>query len=661
MTSTPDQVDQQPDQPPEQWPVAQIRQAAQPDLVGRHHELDLVLAALAAGRHLVLEGPPGTSKSTLLRAIARHAEVPLSFVEGNADLTPAKLLGHHDPAQVLQEGYREDNFVDGPLVDAMRHGGLLYVEEFNRAPDDTLNTLLTAMAEGEVAVPRVGTVVAGPGFRIVATMNPYDNIGTTRLSMSIRDRFNRIRVDYQDAEAEREIVARRGPDDREGPADLLEAVRQDAVALTRATRDHPAIRHGSSVRGAIDLARMASQLSAMRAVTEHGGDGRVDQHDSPRRRYAMTIHDAMVVALSGRIDLDEVVGTTPEAVLHELWEDHFVLSPAVADPGDHAVEADSPVQREGRRRGDQLQPLRRKPKELDTEPTMFDAGGGAGGFVLTATGHRRGRADGTERGDTVAGTTDEEAELLEVAPERGAVDPVVLRRAREIAARLTVHPPPRRATPRRGLGELSTVPFRGTSGTLDLDATLEQLVAKPVPEAGDLLVRERLSLRRAVMLIIDLSGSMRGERIRTAAAAVGALASEFTSDDLGVIGFWSDAAMLVRPGEPVAPGELVEQLLRIPTEGLTNVAFALQQAGDALAANPASDARVLLLSDCVHNAGPDPRSVVAKLPRLDVLCDVSGEQDLDLARDLAWLGRGRIESVSDHRAVAPALQRIFAP
>jgi hypothetical protein len=69
---------------------------------------------------------------------------------------------------------------------------------------------------------------------------------------------------------------------------------------------------------------------------------------------------------------------------------------------------------------------------------------------------------------------------------------------------------------------------------------------------------------------------------------------------------------------------------------------------------------VLLPSDCVHNAGPDPRPGRARLPRLDVLLDVSGEQDVDLGRDLARLGRGRLRLVRDHRDVATALGAVFA-
>src|SRR6202451_2965482 len=180
-------------------------------LVGRERELTLTLAAVAAGRDLILEGPPGTSKSTLLRAITAEWGIPLVFVEGNADLTPAKLVGHHNPARVLREDYSPDNFVDGPLVEAMRHGGFLYIEEFNRAPEDTVNTLLTAMAARRIVVPRVAEVVAARTFRVIASMNPYDNIGTTRLSTSVHDRLCRLAVTSQDAAAARGVVAPRAP------------------------------------------------------------------------------------------------------------------------------------------------------------------------------------------------------------------------------------------------------------------------------------------------------------------------------------------------------------------------------------------------------------------------------------------------------------------
>jgi Mg-chelatase subunit ChlD len=181
-----------------------------------------------------------------------------------------------------------------------------------------------------------------------------------------------------------------------------------------------------------------------------------------------------------------------------------------------------------------------------------------------------------------------------------------------------------------------------------------------VPEDEDIIVRERISTTRSVVLLVDLSGSMRGERVRTAAATVGALAAELARDNLGVIAFWSDAAVISRLGQRVPPERLVETMLRIPARGLTNLAFPLQTAQRELARVPARDARVLLLSDCVHNAGPDPRPFAARLPRLDILLDTTGEQDVELAHDLVRLGRGRLRQVSTYRDVAPALSDFFA-
>src|SRR5215216_4098217 len=201
-------------------------------IVGRRRELELVVAALDAGRHVLIEGPPGTGKSTLLRAVASELGLGFEFVEGNAELTPARLVGHFDPARVLAEGYDPDVFVDGALVTAMRDGSLLYVEELNRVPEETLNVLITAMSERELHVPRLGRVVADPEFRLVAAMNPFDAVGTARISSAVYDRVCRLSVGYQSAQEEQAIVSRTvpGADER-----WLENI----VELVRRTRAHP--------------------------------------------------------------------------------------------------------------------------------------------------------------------------------------------------------------------------------------------------------------------------------------------------------------------------------------------------------------------------------------------------------------------------------------
>ena len=328
------------------------------------------------------------------------------------------------------------------------------------------------------------------------------------------------------------------------------------------------------------------------------------------------------------------------------------------------MPADGPVTRRTGRsaRAAALKPLRRRPKQLDAEPVLFEASaGGTGGLVLSGGNRRHDRPAGPGGpGSGAPATSSEPAQLLDAAPAGGAPDPETIRRARQIAARLAVPRPRRDVTARRGAGELASVRYRGGSDDIDLDATLEALVEHPVPEDDDIVVRERVRTRRSVVLAVDVSGSMRGERVRTAAATVGALAAELERDDLAVIAFWSDAAVLAGLGQHVPAARLLDTLLRIPARGLTNISFPLQVARRQLARIPARDARVLLLSDCVHNAGPDPRPLAARLPRLEVLFDTSGEQDPDLARDLARLGRGRLRRIRGDRDVAPALSELFA-
>jgi len=330
------------------------------------------------------------------------------------------------------------------------------------------------------------------------------------------------------------------------------------------------------------------------------------------------------------------------------------------------VAADSPVTRQARRRRDPatgLRPLRRKPKTLTEEPALLDisATAGPGGAIPGERGTRdRSSKPGTAAGSGGPGASDELAALASVLADGDPPDAQTLRRAREIAARLSLRRPRRDPAARPGPGGLASVPYRGGADDIDLEATLARTAGSPVIEPGDIVVRERIASARSVVLLVDVSGSMRGERVRTAAATVGALAAELTRDNLAVVAFWSDAAVLCHLGQRIGAQALVQSMVRIPARGLTNVAFPLQVAARELARVPARDARAVLLSDCVHNAGPDPRPFAARLPRLDVLLDATGEQDPWLGGELARLGRGKFRVAASYRDVAPALSSFFA-
>jgi len=320
--------------------------------------------------------------------------------------------------------------------------------------------------------------------------------------------------------------------------------------------------------------------------------------------------------------------------------------------------------RSGRRRSSRTPgtPLRRKPKQLDEPPTLFDASGRGGGIVQ-ASGRRdpaRPTRAGSAPGDAQPGETDEPAALVPLPEGDAPLDPRARAIARQIASRLAVRRARRDVTTRRGIGELQSVPYRGASDEIDLDRTIEMLAERPVPDDEDIVVRERMRTTRSVVLLVDVSGSMRGERVISAAATVGALSAELHQDALGVVAFWSDAAVVLPLGSPVEATGLLERILRIPAQGLTNIAFPLEVAARELARVPARDARAVLLSDCVHNAGADPRPLAARLPRLDVLLDATGEKDIELGRELAARGRGQCRIIHGHRDVAPAVTSIFS-
>ena len=266
----------------------------------------------------------------MLRGVADAAATPFEFVEGNAELTPARFIGHFDPARILDAGYSPDVWIDGPLARAMRNGALLYVEEINRIPEETLNVLVTVMSEGDLTVPRLGRIDAHPGFRLVAAMNPYDVVGTARISGALSDRMCRISMGYQSAAEESTIVAARAtaPDGR--PAGTR-SLRRRAVETVRATRDHAEIRVGSSVRGAIDLCLLADSLAELRR--------------SPVEDDAVGEH-AAIAALSGRIQLHDLGGRSPEEIVAELWRAtaHLVDNdPADNDPADNDPADNDPA------------------------------------------------------------------------------------------------------------------------------------------------------------------------------------------------------------------------------------------------------------------------------------------------------------------------------
>jgi magnesium chelatase subunit D len=545
-------------------------------VVGLRRERQVLAVALETGRHVVIEGPPGTGKSTLLRGIAAEAGQAVIFVEGNAELTPARLVGQHDPARVLAQGYTPASFTDGPLLQAMRGGALLYLEEFNRIPEETLNVLITVLAEGEIVVPRLGLVPADAGFRLIAAMNPFDAIGTARVSQAIADRICRVVLGYQDAAAEQEITSAVTGGDGQ--------VVEFAVTLTRAARDHGDVRMGASVRGAIDLVLLLTGLTRLR------GEPAATRE---------TARDAAYAALSGRIRIADGCHRSPESVLDELlnrlWPADAAPGPDVPPAGQRDDAGPAPsgdAAPDGRGKAEGLPPAAGRPRPASGSSLRRDRARGGGRRTLsraeltarhTAFGDvspEAGLLDADSLGALLAADPDAAATLL--AELSRATDPALRAAARRLAARIFVELGAAGRDPSRGTRRLR--PGRGGDGDLDLDLTLDQSSGTWPPAPDELVTRSWQARRRGLCLLIDTSGSMSGLAVAIAAvAAAGVVLAGDGRLDPAIIAFGGDVTVLQAADSPRRAEDLVGDLVSLRGHGLTDVASALRAAAGQLA------------------------------------------------------------------------------
>ena len=244
---------------------------------GKADAIDLVLLALIAEGHLLVEDVPGVGKTTLAKALARSIDGEYGRIQFTPDLLPSDGVG----VNVWNRSSGQFDFRPGPVF-----ANVVLADEINRASPKTQSALLESMAERQVTIDGT-TRHLPPPFLVIATQNPIENEGTYPLPESQLDRFLlRVSVGYPDRDAELEILSSHGERDvldelrpvvtvaqvnglaaAARTVHIAPSLQGYLVDLAAATRSHPHVAVGMSPRATLALQRVARARAATRSRT----------------------------------------------------------------------------------------------------------------------------------------------------------------------------------------------------------------------------------------------------------------------------------------------------------------------------------------------------------------------------------------------------------
>jgi len=242
--------------------------------LGKPRVTRLCLTALLADGHILLEDVPGTGKTLLARSMAQLIGGKFARIQFTPDMLPSEILGF----SMYREPDRRFVFMPGPVFT-----NVLLADEINRTSPRTQSALLECMEERQVTVDGEAHLIEEPFF-VIATQNPVEQHGVYPLPEAQLDRFlMQIDLGYPDVTTELEVVRRHEQQLRPPPLPALinaagvrelrtaaasvhvaEEVREYAVLLVRATRNHEAVSLGASPRAAIFLVRAAKAYALVR-------------------------------------------------------------------------------------------------------------------------------------------------------------------------------------------------------------------------------------------------------------------------------------------------------------------------------------------------------------------------------------------------------------
>jgi MoxR-like ATPase/Mg-chelatase subunit ChlD len=579
---------------------------AENGIIGRTHELEKALAAIRSGKHLMIEGPVGVGKTILAVAVARHLRRPVYRVDGDERYTEQKLSGWFDPPVVMEKGYIAEAFAPGPLMSAMQEGGVLFINEMNRMPEGVQNILLPAMDEGLIEVPKIGTVEAKPGFVVIGTQNPREFVATTALSEALSDRFELLRLEYQSGEEEIQIVT------KHLPGVSLEAISR-SVWIARRTREHPNVRRGASVRGAMSTAQLAGNFSD-------------DVYEG--------ISKAAHMALPTRIEMREESKRSADEVIDEIVNECFSLPPP--SPG-KPLEDEKKREEERRRAAAESRASRMDIADL-VQAIEF------------------GDPEDLIRSDDIGWAIAQNYSQLRIRLK----DHTLIELVKRIAIKATIWRVLQLLGPVSMPTYITRSEYRtGEDAEIDVDATLDMLMEKGGASTYDLIVERREPRELSAVMMLDASLSMTGDKLAMATAAIAVLAFRLKTVDYILITFNDRPSVLKRVNQTKNLDDLIADLLEARAGGYTNIEGALVKGREELALSKTRNQVGILITDGNFTVGADPSDAASSYRRLFVIMTESHDCQPGVCQDIATKGGGHMYPVATFDEIPRVLYRVL--